>query len=250
MQSSLPALLVLIPLCCFLSGLAKGGLGGALGSLVTPLLALALPAPVAVGLTLPILIAGDIFAIGAHWNGWDARILWLVLPGTVLGVVVGSIVLGSVTPTTLQHGLGIVALLYCLYKLWEMRRNRNGTRARRGAGWLTSTLFGGGSAFASTLANAGGPPFTIYMLLWNVTPSVFVGTMALYFGILNAIKVPGYWSTGLLTPERILMVVWALPFVPFGVWTGILLDKRLDMKTFERLILVLLAVTGVVLLTR
>lgn len=228
--------------------MAKGGLGGALGSLVTPLLALALPAPIAVGLTLPILIAGDIFAIGAHWNGWDWHILRLVLPGSLLGVIVGSAVLSSIRPVDLQHGLGIVALLYCAYKVWDMRRNKD--QEKRGAGWLSSTLFGGGSAFASTLANAGGPPFTIYMLLWKVTPSVFVGTMALYFGILNAIKVPGYVATGLLTPERVWMVAWALPFVPFGVWTGILLDKKLDMNTFERLILVLLAVTGIVLLTR
>ncbi len=209
---------------------------------------MSLPAPIAVGLTLPILIAGDIFAIGAHWNGWDWRILRLVLPGSIVGVIVGSLVLSTIQPSLLQHGLGMIALLYCLYKLWDMRRNKN--REKRGAGWLQSTLFGGGSAFASTLANAGGPPFTIYMLLWNITPSVFVGTMALYFGILNAIKLPGYWSTGLLTPERVLMVAWALPFVPFGVWTGVLLDKKLNMATFEKLILVLLAVTGIILLTR
>lgn len=241
-------LFVIIVACCFISGLAKGGLGGALGSLVTPLLALVLPAPVALGLTLPILIAGDVCAITAHWKGWDSRILIALLPGSILGVIVGSAVISSLSPSTLQHGLGAVAILYVIYKLWEISRQK--PTVKDGATPLQSHLFGVGTAFASTLANAGGPVFTIYLLMWKITPSVFVGTAALYFGILNAIKVPSYLVTGILTPERILAIAWALPFVPFGVWTGILLDKKLDMATFEKLILAFLALTGIILLLR
>jgi uncharacterized membrane protein YfcA len=239
---------LIIALCCFITGLAKGGLGGALGSLVTPLLVLVMPAPLAVGISLPILIAGDIFAVGAHWGGWDRQILIAVMPGTIVGVIVGSLVLGSLSSVTLQHGLGLIAILYVLYKVWE--RTRRIPVEKRGATSPQSTVLGAGTGFASTLANAGGPVFTIYMLMWRITPAVFVGTSALYFAILNAIKIPGYLGTGILTPERILLVAWALPFVPFGVWSGILLDKRLDMGTFEKLILIFLVVTGVVLLLK
>ncbi len=240
----------IVVLCCFLTGLAKGGLGQALGSLVTPLLALVLPAPLAVGLTLPIFVVGDVFAVAAHWRGWDGRILLAVLPGSILGVIVGSLTLGTIPPATLQHGLGVVALLYVAYRLWDRRRAKAQVDADSGPSRLTSHLYGVGSAFASTVANAGGPPFTIYMLLWKRTPAVFVGTMALYFAMLNALKIPGYLASGTLTPERILLVVWALPFVPFGVWSGVMLDKRIDMVTFERLVLFLLAFSGVILILK
>ncbi len=41
-----------------LIGLSKGGLGGTLGALVTPLMALAMPADQVIGLLLPILHPG------------------------------------------------------------------------------------------------------------------------------------------------------------------------------------------------
>lgn len=239
---------LIVVLCCFLTGLAKGGLGQALGSLVTPLLALVLPAPLAVGLTLPIFVVGDVFAAAAHWRGWDTRILLAVLPGSILGVIVGSLTLGQLPPATLQHGLGVVALLYVAYRLWDRRHAKVQTDS--GPSQTASHLYGAGSAFASTVANAGGPSFTIYMLLWKRTPAIFVGTMALYFAMLNALKIPGYLVSGTLSPERILLVVWALPFVPFGVWSGLLLDKRIDMATFERLVLFLLAFSGVILILK
>jgi uncharacterized membrane protein YfcA len=243
----LTAAYILIALSAFLVGLSKGGLGGALGSLVTPMLALVFPAPVAVGLTLPLLFVGDWFAVGAHWKGWDWKILVAVLPGTIVGVIIGSLVLGNISAATLQHGLGIVALVYVVYKLWERRYRQNVTYH---VSPLVSQLFGLGTGFASTLANAGGPIFTIYLLLLKLTPSVFVGTSALYYFILNAIKIPGYISQGILTLDSLFLVAWAIPVIPFGVWSGILLDKRLDMKTFETLILIFLAITGVALLLK
>ena len=42
---------LVVGLAAFLVGLAKGGLGGLLGSMATPLVALVVPAEVAIGLT-------------------------------------------------------------------------------------------------------------------------------------------------------------------------------------------------------
>lgn len=241
------AVYILLAAGAFLTGLSKGGLGGALGALVTPMLALVMPAPVAVGLTLPMLLTGDVCALYAHWRGWDRRILIAVLPGTVLGVIIGSLVIGSLSAVTLQHGLGIVALLYTLYKLWERRYRKS---IPKDAPSWQSHPFGVATGFASTLANAGGPIFTIYLLTLRIVPSVFVGTSALYYALLNVMKLPAYLSSGILTPERLLVGVWALPLIPFGVWSGVILDRYIDMPTFEVLILAFLALTGVALLLK
>src|SRR5579864_5817166 len=110
----------------FLTGLSKGGLGGGLGALVTPLIALVVPAPLAIGLALPLLISGDICALYAHWRTWDARIIVAVLPASVLGILIGTLIFTSVSPVALEHVLGIVALLYAAYKLWERRSSASG----------------------------------------------------------------------------------------------------------------------------
>lgn len=236
---------IVIALGAFLTGLSKGGLGGVLGSLVTPLLALVMPAPVAVGLTLPLLLSGDICALYAHWRGWDRRVIVAVLPASIVGVIIGSLVIGSLSPITLQRALGLAALLYTVYKLWQRRSRRQpSSNLPR---WQSSA-FGVTTGFASTVANAGGPIFTIYLLGLRLTPSIFVGTSALYYALLNTMKLPAYLSAHILTPETILVVAWSMPLVPFGVWIGVILDRYIDMPTFEIIIIIFLAITGVVLL--
>ncbi len=244
---------VLVVVGAFLTGLSKGGLGGALGAIVTPMLALVMPAPVAVGLTLPMLLTGDLFALLAHWRHWDTRILIGVLPGTIVGVIVGSLVIGSLSPVTLQHGLGAVAILYTIYKIWE-RRFRRAQLENQSPNTpnqpIRNAIFGSSTGFASTLANAGGPIFTIYLLGMRVLPGIFVGTSAAYYAILNSMKIPAYLSAGILNGDTLIMASFALPLIPFGVWSGVILDRYLDMKTFEILILVFLAFTGVILLLK
>ena len=63
-----------------LIGLSKGGFGGTMGALATPLLALALPANQVVGLLLPILMIADVFAVTSHWKRWERRLVLLLIP--------------------------------------------------------------------------------------------------------------------------------------------------------------------------
>jgi len=240
---------IVIAVCAYLTGLSKGGLGGALGTLVTPLLALVVPASMAVGLTLPLLIVGDIFAVSAHWRGWDKRIVVGLLPGTVLGVILGSRVISTLSPSVIQHVLGAGAILYVIYKLWA-RRNPSAPASKGDEPLWQSSSYGGMCGLTSTVANAGGPVMTVYMLTKRVTPSVFVATTALYFALLNAMKLPGYLSAHILTPDMIVLVAWSMPLIPMGVWLGKMLDKHIDMVTFETIILIFLGITGVALLLK
>jgi hypothetical protein len=234
---------IVIACCAYLTGLSKGGLGGALGSLITPALALLMPTKLAVGLTLPMLLAGDVFAVLAHWRNCNWRVLVAVLPGTVLGVVIGGLAFERIDPVVLKRILGVVAILYTGYALW---RRRGGKALPKGTNAVQTSGFGWATGFASTLANAGGPIFTIHLLTLELTPSIFVGTSAIYYLIMNTIKLPIYART--LTFENLLLVAWTLPLIPMGVWAGKKLDKVIDMKTFEALLLIFLAITGLLLL--
>jgi hypothetical protein len=53
---------VVIAILGFMIGFAKGGFGG-LGALLTPILSLVLPVASAVGVLLPMLMIGDVFAV-------------------------------------------------------------------------------------------------------------------------------------------------------------------------------------------
>ena len=226
-------------------GLGKGGFGSSFAALATPLLALTMPVPELVPLMLPFLMVGDIFAVGFHWRRWDRRQVLLLIPGALVGVAVGTLFLTNVSPDVLRTFLAILFLLFALYKASEkrvMRFFRYQPRAWHG-------LIGGGiSGFSSAIANTGGPPATIYLLMQDLQPRVFIATTALFFMILNYIKIPFYAAAGLFNLARIVHIAWLLPLVPVGVWLGRLFVVRVSPKTFELVILVFLVISALLLL--
>jgi uncharacterized membrane protein YfcA len=236
-----------VAVAAFLIGLSKGGLGGTMGALITPMMALVMPMEQAIGLLLPILMLGDVFAIAAHWRRWDQRRIWVLLGGALVGVTLGTFILTSVPPLVLRRGLGTLVMIFVVYRIFERRILGALTyQARRWHAVLAGSLAG----FISTLAHAGGPPITIYLLMQDLQPAVFVATSVLFFTALNWIKVPYYLYAGLFDFETLLKLVWLAPLVPLGVWLGKCLVERINKTWFERIIIVLLLITGILLLVR
>jgi uncharacterized membrane protein YfcA len=228
----------------FIIGVSKGGLGGTAGALATPLMALVMPADQAIGLLLPILMFADIFAVALHWKRWNGRLVWLLIPGSVLGVTIGTYFITNAPTRALQVALGVIVLLFALYKLFEGRILKAfNYQARNWHGLVAGTI----SGFSSALAHTGGPPVSIYLLMQDVTPQVFIATSAIFFLILNWIKVPYYWYAGLFDFQLLWQIAWLLPVVPIGVWVGKWAAGRVNKETYERVIVVLLLITGVML---
>jgi len=238
---------IAVALGAFLTGLSKGGLGGMMGALITVLLAQVMPIEQGIGLLLPILMLGDVFAVAAHWRRWDTGLIWVLIPGALLGVTLGTFVITNVSSLALRRGLGVIVILFVFYRFFE----------RRILGWLQyqarrwhGAVAGAMAGFTSTLAHAGGPPITIYLLMQDLHPRVFVSTAALFFAVLNWIKVPYYLYAGLFDSELLWRMIWVAPLVPAGVWTGRLLVERVNKRIFERVLLVFLAISAVILLVR
>ena len=250
MTPSFPFLLALTAAVAFLIGLSKGGLGGVIGALATPLMALVLPADEVIGLLLPMLIIADVFALAAHWRRWEWRLVGLLIPGAVLGVTIGTFFITNAPTGTLRVLLAIIVLIFAGYKLIEGRLNRaagDSTNRLWGASGM-GLLMGAVAGFSSALAHTGGPPVSIYLLQQKIKPRVFVATSALFFALLNWIKTPYYLYAGLFDFERLLSLAWALPFLPLGVWVGRAFVTRINRPVFERVVTVLLALTAILLL--
>ncbi len=231
-------------LAAFLIGLSKGGLSGGLGGLVVPLLSTTMPVPSAVGLALPLLMLGDVFALRAYWKRWEWRYLRLLLPAAALGVLLGVALLTTLSDTALRRTLGAFTLIAVLYKLGSDRLSALRYSPRHWHGRLA----GGAAGFASALANAGGPPLTIYLLLQHVPTLVYLGTHTLFFALLNLFKLPFFLGANVIDAGQLLRLAWVLPVIPAGVWLGKRLLTRLNQRTFEYVMLALLAYSGLTLL--
>jgi uncharacterized membrane protein YfcA len=86
------------------------------------------------------------------------------------------------------------------------------------------------------------------MLLQKVSPRIFMGTVTVFFGVLNVLKVPLFLSIGALEPQTFLSLAWVLLLVPLGVGVGYWLVKRLSPRLFDLSMLVLLVYISFALL--
>ena len=240
-----PVFYVMLAVVICLIGLSKGGFGGTMGALATPLLALIMPANQVVGLLLPILIIADVFAVASHWKKWDKKLVLLLLPGAVLGVLIGTVFITNVSPLILRRALGIIALLFAVYKFFEpIILGAVRYQPRNWHGLTAGTVAG----FSSSLAHTGGPPITMYLLMQNLPPRMFVATSALFFMALNWIKVPTYFYAGLFDFNLLWQVAWLLPLLPLSVWVGKSIATKINKAIFDRIMVFFLALSGILLL--
>jgi uncharacterized membrane protein YfcA len=236
---------LLVALISFLIGLSKGGLGGpVLGAMIAPLLSQVMTVQQAVGITLPMLLTGDAMALRAYWRAWEWRYLRLLLPAALISTFIGVALLRDLPNDALKRLLGLFCLLTALYKLSSDALKQLTYAPRQWHAWLAGFIAGLGSA----VANVGAPAFTAYMLLQKVSPRTFMGTVTVFFGVLNVLKVPLFLSIGALEPRVFLSLAWTLLLVPLGVAVGYWLVKRLSARIFELSMLALLIYISVALL--
>ena len=245
MEQNTTLFYLMTALVALIIGLSKGGLGGMPGALATPLMALVMPADQAIGLLLPILMLADVFAVALHWRRWNGRLVWLLIPGAVVGVTIGTYFITNAPTRTLQIALGVIVLLFAIYKIFEKRiLGLFHYQPRDWHGLVAGTITG----FSSALAHTGGPPVSVYLLMQDIPPGVFNATAAIFFLILNWIKVPYYWYAGLFNFQLLWQVAWILPLVPVGVWLGKQFSNKVNKETFDQVMVALLVIASILLI--
>lgn len=231
-----------------LVGIAKAGFGSGPGLLATPLIALTIPVSDAAALLLPLLIVADIFSIRHYHDEYDRASLKILLPASLIGIAVGAFAFRyfSSNERMLQIGIGVLALVFVLFQLF--RSLIFGAMAGwRPPAWL-GVILGAVAGFTSTLAHAGGPPVTIYLLPQRLPRNIFVGTTVITFFVINLVKLIPYGILGLLRVGNLLTIVLLSPFTFIGVTIGIYLNRRFRDDWFNRIIYLILFLTGVQLI--
>ena len=248
-----------IGLSVFLLGMAKGGVP--VGTVALPILILIWPVEhqagrAAVAFVLPLLCIMDIFAIAF----FRKYILWKhirpLLPSTLLGVVVASMLFVSseqallaVSDRTLKTCIGVLGLLFVAYQAmrrWILHRL---AEAALPPG-LQHILFGIGAGLTSTLAHAAAPLMQMYLLPKRLDRLNFAGTMAGFFFLLNLIKLLPFAALGRFNMPDLALGLMLVPLIPLGVATGFLIVRSCKTRVYIGFIYTILFVTSVTLLIK
>ncbi|HMO42693.1 MAG TPA: sulfite exporter TauE/SafE family protein [Phenylobacterium sp.] len=228
-----------------LLGLAKGGFAG-VGAIAMPLLALAISPVKAAAILLPILILQDVVGVWAFRRSWDGGVLRLMIPSAAVGILLGYLLAAQVSATVVLGVLGAISVLFALHRLWLMRGG--GVAAPSNAPAGVGVLLGVASGFTSHIAHAGQPPFQMWVLPRNLAPPVLVGTTAIFFAVVNWIKVPAYLALGQFTAENLTTAAVLAPLAIASTLAGVWLVRRIQPERFYLAIYVLMVLVGLQLL--
>ena len=221
-----------------LVGLSKGGFAG-FSTLSLPLLALQISPLRGAVIMLPILIVQDIVSVWAYWRKWDNANLKVLFPGAFIGIFAGYLLAAYVSDAAVKLALGIISLVFgSRYLLAEV------ADAARSASTGAGVFWGAISGFTSMIANAGAPPFQVYVLPQRLHRDVFVGTMTIFFAVVNWVKVPPFVALGLFTQQTVLTSIALFPLAIAATWAGVFLVRRIPSDQFSRMISALMILIG------
>lgn len=227
-----------------ITGISKGGFGGAAGGTAVPIMALAISPVQAAAVMLPILCVMDIASIAAYRRIWDKRNLVIMLPAAVTGIVIGALTFRYLSENAVRLIIGSIALSFASYNVLR----RVILRAAAGEPMPRSALCGGVAGvvagFTSFVAHAGSPPVQIYLLPQRLDKTLYVGTTVIFFFVVNYVKLIPYAIIGQFSGENLMTSLVLLPLAPFGVWLGVRLHRLVPEDLFYRISYLLLFVTG------
>ena len=227
----------------FCMGFSKTGFPG-LALVNVLLMAELFGAKESVGIILPMLIVCDVtvYPMFRRFASW--REVWPLLIPIAFGVVAGYFVLGNIDNLVARRSIGGIILLMVSLQLLRVYHQSFLTHLP------DSTPFRWGSGLtigvSTMMANAAGPAYAIYSLVRKMPKEQFLGIGARCFLLVNIVKVPFMTDLDIINPESLRIDLALLP----GVFTGILVGRRIIAKIPQKLFEILLYVFSVVAGTR
>ena len=153
-----------------------------------------------------------------------------VIFGAVIGIPVGAVFLSQANPELLKTLLGVIVILFVLFSLFGIIRQRC-INENYGYlfGWLSGLL---GGAF-----NTNGPPVLIYFYLQGWDKTKQKAAITGFFIITSIVVVASHAVTGLLNRDVLIYYLYSFTGVITGSYFGVKLFNKVSTKIFNKVLL-------------
>ena len=229
-------------LSAFLIGVNKTGIPG-IGTLPVVILSILFPADFSTGLQLIMLCLADLMAVAYYRRGANWKLLVKLLPCALAGIALGDRILAYMTDNTvLSLAIGIILILLAglhFYRTYCLKSENVPTH------WSFTAGTGVVAGITTQIANAAGPVMALYLLAMRLDKKEYMGTAAVYFMILNWIKLPIFCLEGRISWESVKLDLPMIPVLVLGAAAGIWFVKVVPQKKFDTIIQVLVVISAV-----
>jgi len=189
---------------------------------------------------LPLLIISDplsvwIYRKNIHWES-----LRVLLPGVIVGITLTYFLINFISNTAVSLIVGFLAIILVLDTFF----NKLIKRPKKIIHPLLGTFLGVVGGFSSFIIHSGLPPIAMYLFPLSLSRQTFMGTVAVFFGITNIIKLIPYFILGLFDKEILRLTICFVPITFFGIFVGKLINNKISDKIFFSIIYITILILG------
>ena len=237
-----PEFILIAAFATVFAGISKGGFGSGAAFASAAILATIIEPGSAIGIMLPLLILMDLGSLKPYWQKWSSRESWILVVGSIPGVILGAVLYSNVSADFFRFLIGIICLAFVL---WQSLQKWNIIqKSTRPISDFCGLLLGCFAGFTSFISHAGGPPAAIYLLSKNPTKTEYQATTVIVFWAVNLAKAVPYTFLGLFTLETLFLDIILSPFALLGVWIGVKAHYMISERLFFSFTYILLTITG------
>ncbi|MDH3287267.1 MAG: sulfite exporter TauE/SafE family protein [Betaproteobacteria bacterium] len=242
-----PPELALAAIMVFTAFSIRGMSGFGAGMVGIPLLAFVMPVHTAVPMFSILVLTLFVFISIRDWKAVVRDELRRLILPTLLGVVVGIVLLQQLDNQMLLKLLGGLLIAYASYAtavqilgLPQVNCSQRWAFPVGFVGAVIDTIFSGG----------GGTLVVIYLHMRGVGRQPFRATVAVVWLVEMVARMAGYGAAGYYTMGTLLLCLLLLPMMWAGTYVGERIGNRISQDTFSKVLSALLALTGVMLILK
>jgi uncharacterized protein len=222
-------LLLVLVVLTLAAAIVNGALGYGFSSITVPVALLFLTNRVLNPALVPIEVVLNAYVLWVNReslrNVWR-RVLPIVL-GLAPGVILGTMIVSSVSPDWLKFGTFAVLLPLILLQAAGLRRPIQREKS-------VGLVFGGGVGVLYSVTTISGPPLAIMLNNQGLARQDFRAALGFVRLAESSMTAAAYWYAGLFTAQSAALIPWIIPSILIGVPIGAALISRVPAETFRR----------------
>ena len=217
--------------------------GFGFGLAAVPVFALMMAPTQAVVLSTCLTLAISLLTLRTYWGGFETGRLLPMLAMSLVGTILGAILLTEISPRQFQLWIGLTVILACvvlsLYRPHQLK---------------PSITLGGLTGLVSGVLNGAfavpGPPVIIYAMATESEPARTRSLLITFFLFSAMMALATYAAAGFFTPASPWLFLLSFPAMYVGDKLGYWLFRRYGTAMYRRIALLLLFGLGLLITMR
>ena len=244
------AFLEMLPLLVTFLAWVGGGVvsvvtGFGCGLFAMPIMLLCVPTETAIPVNCVLCCIAMSLILVKFWRAVDWKhFFWMTLVG-IPGAFLGVYVLTVVPVHWIELGFGVFLLVSAG---WEFLRKRISRANRYKPGWPLELFLAFVAGAIDGIIGMGGPAMAVYATLANWDKDMARGTFGIFFGLNLTLCTYLQYKSALFGPAELELIMWAVPGAVLGTFLGIPVAGWIKQETFMKLLLLVIAISGFVLI--